>query len=164
MIGSVQYWRRPQRVQCSPCRTLSNCSQTASIIYASPVRIPTSKLRRLLLFIPMPAPVRFAEPMYAVSKSNISILKWTRGHSIHPFLFEYYKKWLQGNVIVRRAIAEEILSESFYCYTCTVIPFIFSQYFTLAGSTTLATRSMMSCISSLSHFCIFLFSKSVESW
>ena len=81
-MGSVQYWRRPQRVQCSPRHTLSNCSQAASINEASSVSIPASKLRRLLLFIPMPAPVRLAEPMLADSKSNISILKWTRGHSI----------------------------------------------------------------------------------
>lgn len=63
LIGSVQYWRRPQRVQCSPRQTLSNCSQAASIRDASSVSIPASKLRRLLLFMPIPAPVRLAEPM-----------------------------------------------------------------------------------------------------
>ena len=62
-MGSEQYCRRPQRVQCSPRQTLSNCSQAASIKVGSSVRIPASKLRRLLLFIPIPAPVRLAEPM-----------------------------------------------------------------------------------------------------
>ena len=62
-MGSGQNWRRPQRVQCWPRQTLSNCSMAASIREGSLVRIPASKLRRSALFMPMPAPVRLAEPI-----------------------------------------------------------------------------------------------------
>lgn len=62
-IGSAQYWRRPHFLQCSPRHTLSKCSIVDSTRPGSSVRIPASKLRRLVLFMPIPAPVRFAEPI-----------------------------------------------------------------------------------------------------
>ena len=51
------------------------------------VTIPDSKLRVFILFIPNPAPVRFAEPVYANLPSIIMCLKWILGHSCISKLF-----------------------------------------------------------------------------
>ena len=85
-------------------------------------------------------------------------------YTVGPFLFEYDEERLQGNIIVERAIAENILPKTLDCNAGAMQALIFSQYFTLAGSTTLAIRSMVSRISSRSHFSIFRVSKSVKSW
>ena len=53
----------------------------ASTRAGSSVRIPASKFRVVAPFMPIPAPVRLAEPMYATLQSKMIILKWTRGHS-----------------------------------------------------------------------------------
>ena len=56
-------------------QTLSNCSVaffTKSLLL---LRTPASKLRVFSPFIPSPAPVRLAEPTYAVFKSKTMILK-----------------------------------------------------------------------------------------
>ena len=61
-IGSAQYSLRPQSLQNLPIHTLSNCSMAASSISGSSVRIPASKFRFFGDFMPIPAPVRLAEP------------------------------------------------------------------------------------------------------
>ena len=77
--GSGQNSFRPQFLHLNPAQTESKWSMAASTRSGSSVRIPASKLRVRTLFIPRPAPVRFAEPMYAVLRSKMIILKWTRG-------------------------------------------------------------------------------------
>lgn len=54
-MGAEQYWGRPQRGLCSPRHTLSKYSDSTSV--GASVKTPASKLRRVGLFIPMPAPV-----------------------------------------------------------------------------------------------------------
>ena len=61
-IGSEQYSLRPQSLQNLPIHTLSNCSMAASTISGSSVRMPASKFLFRGDFMPIPAPVRFAEP------------------------------------------------------------------------------------------------------
>lgn len=62
-IRSPQKALRPHLRQWVPIQTRSNWSMADSTRAGSLVRIPASKLRRRLLFMPMPAPVRLAEPM-----------------------------------------------------------------------------------------------------
>lgn len=63
LILSLQNSWRPQFLQCEPIQSVSNCSMAGCTSAGSLVRIPASKFRRKLLFMPMPAPVKFAEPM-----------------------------------------------------------------------------------------------------
>lgn len=63
LIRSPQNSWRPQFLQCEPIQSVSNCSMAGYTSSGSLVRIPASKLRRKLFFMPMPAPVKFAEPM-----------------------------------------------------------------------------------------------------
>ena len=80
-IGSGQKSLRLQALQWRPIHSSSNWFMACSTIAGSSVRIPASKLRLSAVFMPMPAPVRLALPMYTCWQSNISILKCTRGHS-----------------------------------------------------------------------------------
>ena len=80
-MGSGQKSLRLQVWQCFPIQTSSNWSIANVTISGSSVRIPASKLRVPSAFMPMPAPVRLALPIYASLPSNIIILKCTRGQS-----------------------------------------------------------------------------------
>ena len=62
-IGSPQYCLRPQSLHRKPAQTKSNWFIAASTRAGLSVRMPASKLRVRVLFIPIPAPVRLAEPM-----------------------------------------------------------------------------------------------------
>ena len=62
-ILSPQKSRRPHLSQWLPIHTLSNWFVADSTISGSLVKMPVSKLRFCGLFMPIPAPVRFAEPM-----------------------------------------------------------------------------------------------------
>ena len=62
-IGSPQYFFRPQSLHLNPAQTASNRFMAASTRAGSSVRIPASKFRVRVLFIPMPAPVRLADPI-----------------------------------------------------------------------------------------------------
>lgn len=66
-MRSVQKALRLQLLQYSPDQTEWKWSAAASTSVRSSVKIPASKLRLPSDFIPMPAPVRFAEPIYATS-------------------------------------------------------------------------------------------------
>ena len=61
-MRSAQKALRLQVLQCSPDQIELKWSAAASTYTRSSVKIPASKLRLLSDFIPMPAPVRFAEP------------------------------------------------------------------------------------------------------
>lgn len=63
ITGSGQYSFRPQFLHLKPAQTESNWLMAASTRSGSSVRMPASKLRVRVLFIPSPAPVRLAEPM-----------------------------------------------------------------------------------------------------
>ena len=63
-------------------QTESNCSTSGSTSTGLSVSTPFSKLRFFSDFTPIPAPVRFAEPKYALTPSTMMHLKWTRGQSI----------------------------------------------------------------------------------
>lgn len=68
-MGAPPYWRRPRRQECLPRYMLSNCSEVASISPRASVKMPASKLRQLLLIMPIPASVRLAE-RYGLSRSR----------------------------------------------------------------------------------------------
>ncbi len=53
----------PHPLHRNPAQTPSNCSIAASTSPGSSVRIPASKFRVRALFIPSPAPVKFADPI-----------------------------------------------------------------------------------------------------
>ncbi len=80
--------RSPQKCLClhpaqrRPCHTPSKWSAAASTNAGSSVNIPASKFRPFSLFIPMPAPVRFADPIYAAAQSKTISLKCTREQSL----------------------------------------------------------------------------------
>lgn len=42
-------------------------------------------------------------------------------YTVGPFLFEYDEERLQGNMIVERAITENILPETFHGHACTML-------------------------------------------
>ena len=63
VILSLQKSLRLHLAQWVPCQTLSRWSAAASTKEGSSVRIPASKLRLPSPFMPMPAPVRLAEPI-----------------------------------------------------------------------------------------------------
>ena len=63
-------------------QTASNCSTSGSTSAGSSVRTPFSKLRFFTHFAPIPAPVKLAEPKYALRPSTMMHLKCTRGQSI----------------------------------------------------------------------------------
>ena len=62
-IGSPQYFFRPQSLHLNPAQTESNWFMAASTSSGSSVRMPASKFLVRVLFIPIPAPVRLAEPI-----------------------------------------------------------------------------------------------------
>ena len=80
-MGSGQKSLRLQVLQNLPIHTSSNWFMACSTISESSVRMPDSKLRVPSAFIPMPAPVRLALPIYASLPSKTIILKCTLGHS-----------------------------------------------------------------------------------
>ena len=80
-MGSGQKSLRLQVLQCLPIQTSSNWSIAFATISGSSVRMPASKLRVPSAFMPMPAPVRLALPIYASLPSKIIILKCALGQS-----------------------------------------------------------------------------------
>ena len=62
-IGFPQYSFLPQSRHLNPAHTESKCSIAAATSAGSSVSMPASKLRLRPDFIPIPAPVRLAEPM-----------------------------------------------------------------------------------------------------
>jgi len=74
-MGSGQKSLRLQVLQCFPIQTSSNWFIACSTISGSSVKMPASKLRVPSAFMPMPAPVRLALPIYASLPSKIIILK-----------------------------------------------------------------------------------------
>ena len=80
-MGSGQKSLRLQVLQCLPIQTSLNWFMACSTISGASVRMPASKLRVPSDFMPMPAPVRLALPIYASLPSKIIILKCTLGHS-----------------------------------------------------------------------------------
>ena len=75
MIGSIQKALRLHLLQNLPIHTASNWFIACSTIEGASVSMPASKLRLSSLFMPIPAPVRFALPIYTSLQSKISILK-----------------------------------------------------------------------------------------
>ena len=75
MIGSIQKTLRLHLLQNLPIHTASNWFIACSTIEGASVSMPASKLRLSSLFMPIPAPVRFALPIYTSLQSKISILK-----------------------------------------------------------------------------------------
>ena len=76
-MGSGQKSLRLQVLQCFPIQTSSNWSIACATISGSSVRMPVSKLRVPSAFMPMPAPVRLALPIYASLPSKILVFKCT---------------------------------------------------------------------------------------
>lgn len=70
LIIDLQNCFLPQFLHQLPCHTESKMSAALWTSVSSLVSNPASKLRLLALFMPMPAPVRFAEPTYTVALSN----------------------------------------------------------------------------------------------
>ena len=74
-MGSGQKSLRLQDLQCLPIHTSSNWFIACSTISGASVKMTASKLRVVSAFIPIPAPVRFALPIYTSLQSKTSILK-----------------------------------------------------------------------------------------
>ena len=107
----------------------------ASMKPGSSVNIPASKLRLAADFIPMPAPVRLAEPIYTSSLSMTTIFICTRGHRrrsilLHSagYLSKSSRKACPGSLAWIRRTSTPFLTRSLRIYRRGTT--VFSDFFT----------------------------------
>lgn len=94
--GSEQYFFRPQFLHLKPAHTESNWFMADSTRTGSSVMMPASKLRFRVLFIPRPAPVRFADAIYCAIEHTLAALDYyylRNGHCIKDLLLQVHPSY-----------------------------------------------------------------------